>query len=90
MRSNRYTLLGADQGALLSLLRQRLARDGIEAANVDDMFRVHMNRGVIILAGRLKGIDEMHAWSPKPRALYPDLIKLAPPYRATLAHASRR
>ena len=58
---NRYTLLGEYEGVLLSLLRQRLARDGIEAANVDDMFRAHMNRGVIILAGRLKGIDEMHA-----------------------------
>jgi DNA sulfur modification protein DndE len=58
---NRYTLLGEYEGVLLALLRQRIARDGIEATSLDDMFRVHMNRGVVILAGRLKGLDELHS-----------------------------
>ena len=58
---NRYTLLGEYEGVMLALLRQRLARDGIEAPSLDDMFRAHMNRGAVILAGRLKGLDELHS-----------------------------
>lgn len=57
---NRYTLLGEYDGALLSLLRQRLARDGLSTASLDEMFRAHMNRGVVILAGRLKALDDLH------------------------------
>lgn len=58
---NRYTLLGEYEGVLLALLRQRVAHDGVEATTLDDMFRAHMNRGVVILAGRLKGLDELHS-----------------------------
>lgn len=57
---NRYTLLGEYEGVLLALLRQRLIRDGRDPANLDDDFRAHMNRGVVILAGRLKGLDDLH------------------------------
>jgi DNA sulfur modification protein DndE len=57
---NRYTLLGEYEGVMLALLRQRLARDRITPADLDDSFRAHMNRGVIILAGRLKGLDDLH------------------------------
>jgi hypothetical protein len=28
--------------------------------DLDDSFRAHMNRGVIILAGRLKGLEDLH------------------------------
>lgn len=57
---NRYTLLGEYEGVMLALLRQRLALDGIQPENMDTMFRAHMNRGVVRLAGRLKGLDELH------------------------------
>jgi len=57
---NRYTLLGEYEVVLLALLRQRIARDRIDPVNLDDSFRAHMNRGVIILAGRLKGLDDLH------------------------------
>jgi DNA sulfur modification protein DndE len=57
---NRYTLLGEYEGVLLALLRQRLARDGATPAILDDSFRAHMNRGVVILAGRMKGLDDLH------------------------------
>jgi DNA sulfur modification protein DndE len=57
---NRYTLLGEYEGVLLALLRQRLMRDGSEPSDLDDSFRAHMNRGVIILAGRMKGLDDLH------------------------------
>jgi DNA sulfur modification protein DndE len=57
---NRYTLLGEYENVLLALLRQRVARDGLDAQQLDDMFRAHMNRGVVILAGRLKTLDDLH------------------------------
>ena len=57
---NRYTLLGEYESVLLALLRQRLIRDRRDAMHLDDDFRAHMNRGVIILAGRLKGLDDLH------------------------------
>lgn len=57
---NRYTLLGEYETVFLALLRQRVLRDGRDPASLDDDFRGHMNRGVIILAGRLKGLDDLH------------------------------
>lgn len=57
---NRYTLLGELEPVLVALLRQRLHRDGVPPSQMDDQFRAHMNRGVILLAGRLKGLDELH------------------------------
>ncbi|MCE7890292.1 MAG: DNA sulfur modification protein DndE [Sorangiineae bacterium PRO1] len=57
---NRYTLLGEFENVLVALLRQRLVRDGVDLSEMDDMFRAHMNRGVILLAGRLKGLDDLH------------------------------
>jgi DNA sulfur modification protein DndE len=56
---NRYTLLGEYEAVLVALLRQRLVRDGLGMTRMDDMFRAHMNRGVVILAGRLKGLDDL-------------------------------
>ena len=57
---NRYTLLGELEPVLVALLRQRLNRDGVPPSQMDDQFRAHMNRGVILLAGRLKGLDDLH------------------------------
>jgi DNA sulfur modification protein DndE len=57
---NRYTLLGELESVLVALLRQRLLQEGVDLARMDDMFRAHMNRGVILLAGRLKGLDDLN------------------------------
>lgn len=56
---NRYTLLGEYESVLLALLRQRLARDDVDGDSMDEMFRGHMNRGVMLLAGRLKGLADL-------------------------------
>lgn len=57
---NRYTLLGEYESVLLALLRQRMVHDRLAPEQIDDMFRAHMNRGVIMVAGRLKGLDDLH------------------------------
>jgi DNA sulfur modification protein DndE len=57
---NRYTLLGEHDFIYVSLLRQRMSEDGSsEDASIDDYFRAHMNRGVILLAGRAKSLGEL-------------------------------
>jgi DNA sulfur modification protein DndE len=56
---NRYTLLGEYDAVFVSLLRQRLARDGLADASLDEQFRAHMNRGVVVLAGRLKELADL-------------------------------
>lgn len=56
---NRYTLLGDNDAVFVSLLRERMKNDGIPMSDLDDYFRAHMNRGVVILAGRLKSLPEL-------------------------------
>jgi DNA sulfur modification protein DndE len=56
---NRYTLLGEYEAVFVSLLRQRLARDGNRDESLDDQFRAHMNRGVLLLQGRLKELSDL-------------------------------
>jgi DNA sulfur modification protein DndE len=66
---NRYTLLGEYDTVYVALLRQRLMDDGLpEAADLDAQFRAHMNRGVILLAARVKSLPDLLAELAKPRA----------------------
>jgi DNA sulfur modification protein DndE len=61
---NRYTLLGEYDAVFVSLLRQRLARDANAGTSLDDQFRAHMNRGVVILSGRLKELSDLAGTCP--------------------------
>jgi len=57
---NRYTLLGELEPVLVALLKQRTLRDGRSADDdLDEQFRAHMNRGIVLLAGRLKTLSEL-------------------------------
>lgn len=55
---NRYTLLGEYDALFIALLRERHRRDGGEFA-IEDAFRAHMNRGVLLLQRRLKDIGQV-------------------------------
>ena len=56
---NRYTLLGEYESVFVALLRQRTAESTNPALSLDEQFRAHMNRGVILLAGRLRSLSEL-------------------------------
>ena len=56
---NRYTLLGEYDLAFVTLLRTRLAEDGDEPTDLDAAFVAHMNRGVELLAPRLKSLADL-------------------------------
>ena len=66
---NRYTLLGEHDTTYVALLRQRLMDDGVyQGADLDAQFRAHMNRGVILLAARVKSLPDLLAELARPRA----------------------
>lgn len=66
---NRYTLLGEYDSTYVSLLRQRLMDEGtFDGADLDAQFRAHMNRGVILLAARVKSLPDLLAELARPRA----------------------
>ena len=68
---NRYTLLGEYEAIFVALLRQRLARDGLVPESLDEPFRAHMNRGVVLLAGRVKSLTDLGRglFGPSPQVI---------------------
>ena len=59
---NRYTLLGAYDSALVSLLIARELRDGdLLGETLDSSFVAHMNRGVELIAARVKSLYDLGA-----------------------------
>lgn len=66
---NRYTLLGENDVTYVGLLRQRLADDELSLdESIDDHFRAHMNRGVLLLAARVKALPDLLAELSRPQA----------------------
>lgn len=66
---NRYTLLGEHDGTYVALLRQRMSDDCVAGDHdLDAQFRAHMNRGVILLAARVKALPDLLAELARPRA----------------------
>lgn len=69
---NRYTLLGEYDAAYEALLKQRLADAGhaeLTTELLDEQFRAHMNRGVMLLAARMKVLGDLANLSSEAREL---------------------
>lgn len=57
---NRYTLTGQWDLFFFSLLRERLAQDGLDTeVNLEAQFKAHLSRGVALLYQRLKNIQDL-------------------------------
>ena len=56
---NRYTLLGKDDQMYVALLRARLHKDKISGNEIGNMFLAHINRGVELLASRVRGLSDI-------------------------------
>lgn len=58
---NRFTLLGEWDDYFVALLRERCTHDGIalEDSALDAQFRAHVNRGVLMLFGRVKHLGDI-------------------------------
>lgn len=57
---NRYTLTGEWDALFVALLRERCAHDGLDLDTaLDDQFRAHVNRGVLLLFHRVKHLGDL-------------------------------
>lgn len=56
---NRYTLLGEYDPLFVALLKERCRQDAVDLTRLPDYFRAHMNRGVLLLQQRVKGISDV-------------------------------
>lgn len=57
---NRYTLTGQWDLFFFSLLRERLAQDGMDLeADLESQFKAHLSRGVLLLYQRLKNLGDL-------------------------------
>ena len=56
---NRYTLLGEYDSLFIALLKERCREDSVSPEELPDYFRAHMNRGVVPLQQRAKGIADL-------------------------------
>lgn len=57
---NRYTLTGEWDSFFVALLRERCAHDGLDLEReLEDQFRAHVNRGVLLLYNRVKHLSDL-------------------------------
>ena len=56
---NRYTLLGEYDALFIALLRERCKNDGLDENALPGAFRAHMNRGVLLLQQRVRGLQDL-------------------------------
>lgn len=57
---NRYTLTGEWDSFFVALLRERCAYDGLDLDHdIDEQFRAHVNRGVLMLYHRMKHLSDI-------------------------------
>ena len=57
---NRYTLTGEWDDLFVALLRERCAHDELDLENdLEDQFRAHVNRGVLMLYQRVKHLGDL-------------------------------
>lgn len=57
---NRYTLTGQWDLLFFSLLRERLLQDGLDPeAHLEEQFKAHLSRGVLLLYQRLKNLEDL-------------------------------
>lgn len=55
---NRFTLMGEYDTALVALLRTRAVQDGVKDS-LDEEFLAHLNRGIQLLTGRVKALEDI-------------------------------
>jgi DNA sulfur modification protein DndE len=60
---NRYTLTGQWDSLFFSLLRERLAQDGLDIEKeLEAQFKAHLSRGVTLLYQRLKTVADLPSY----------------------------
>ena len=67
---NRYTLTGEWDLFFISLLKERLVLDGLDSnSDLSTQFRAHLNRGIISIYPRIRGLTDLVNLIPKEEAM---------------------
>lgn len=62
---NRYTLLGEMDSFFISILKERLVKDGLDAEKeLINQFRAHLERGVVMTYARIKDLTDIYDLIP--------------------------
>ena len=56
---NRYTLLGKYDQAFVALLATKIEKNEKSEENIDSLFLEHINRGIELLAARVKSVKDI-------------------------------
>lgn len=57
---NRSTLTGSFDALYFALLRERMTQDGLDVeVHLEDQFKAHLSRGVLLLAKRLRNLADI-------------------------------
>lgn len=62
---DRHTLTGSWDDFFLALIKVRCHRDGIPEDQIFAQFKAHMNRGVLLLDKRVRGLNDLVALLPE-------------------------
>ncbi len=57
---NRYTLTGQWDALFIALLKERCYRDGLPMNELENQFKAHINRGVLLLGQRVKSLEDIN------------------------------
>lgn len=66
---NRYTLTGQWDGLFVALLKERSSRDGFGDQDLEDQFRAHVNRGVLLLYRQVRELSDLVRLIPQTSAM---------------------
>jgi hypothetical protein len=56
--------MGEHDSTLVALLRTRASQDGVKGGTLDDEFLAHLNRGIELLTGRVKALQDVAGLLP--------------------------
>jgi DNA sulfur modification protein DndE len=62
---NPYTVIRPWEGVILALLEERCHADGFGKGDLEDQFRAHINRGVIMLYKRVHDLSDLARLIPR-------------------------
>jgi DNA sulfur modification protein DndE len=62
---NRYTLTGPWDSLFVALLKERCYQDGLGDGDLEDQFRAHVNRGVLLLYKQVRELGDLARLVPQ-------------------------
>jgi DNA sulfur modification protein DndE len=57
---NRFTLTGQWDILFIALLKERCHKDGLSESELENQFKAHINRGVLLLGQRVKKLPDIN------------------------------